>query len=103
MVAALQLNVAGADVSPAWRAFHGAAIIGNSMVIFGGTTDPTVSPYGSTVLGSNDLWVWSTTLRQWSQPSIQFPGSSTAAPAPQKFLNSITLQSQGKMMSYVGN
>ncbi|KAF9357419.1 F-box only protein 42 [Mortierella sp. AD094] len=98
-----QLTVAGAAVSPTWRAFHGAAIVDTSMLIFGGITDPTKSPYGYSVQGSNDLWVWSTTLRQWSQPSIQFPGSSTSAPAPQKCLSSITLQSQGKMMSYIGN
>ncbi|KAF9157350.1 F-box only protein 42, partial [Mortierella sp. AD011] len=102
-MATSQSIVAEATVSPTWRAFHGAAIVDTSMVIFGGVTDPNQSPYGSTVEGSNDLWVWSTTLRQWSQPTIQFPGSSTSAPAPQKFLSSITLQSQGKVMSYVGN
>ncbi|KAF9115397.1 hypothetical protein BGX27_007897 [Mortierella sp. AM989] len=98
-----QLTVAGAAVSPTWRAFHGAAIVDTSMIIFGGTTDPEKNPYSTSVPGSNDLWVWSTTLRQWSQPSIQFSGSSSSAPAPQKFLSSISLQSQGKMMSYVGN
>ncbi|KAI8601922.1 hypothetical protein EDD21DRAFT_93307 [Dissophora ornata] len=96
------LMVAGATVSPAWRAFHGAAIVDTSMIIFGGVTDPSQNPYGATVLGSNDLWVWSTTLRQWSQPTIQ-SGSSSSSPAPQKFLSSIPLQSQGKMMSLVGN
>ncbi|KAG0339358.1 F-box only protein 42 [Podila humilis] len=73
------------------------------MVVFGGTTDPSVNPYGATVPGSNDLWVWSTTLRTWSQPTTQFAQSSNNAPAPQKFLNSVALQSQGKMMSLVAN
>ncbi|KAF9286442.1 hypothetical protein BGZ68_002914 [Mortierella alpina] len=86
-----------AAVTPTWRAFHGAAIVDTSMVIFGGTTDASKSPYGATMLGSNDLWVWSTTLRQWTQPS------ATASPAPQKFLTAVPLQSQGKMLSVVGN
>jgi len=70
------------------------------MVIFGGTTDPTRSPYGSTVLGSNDVWVYDTTVRQWSQPNLQ-PGS--LMPNAQKFFTSIPLLSQGKMLSLVGN
>ncbi|KAF9929833.1 F-box only protein 42 [Mortierella alpina] len=86
-----------AAVTPTWRAFHGAAIVDTSMVIFGGTTDGSKSPYGATMLGSNDLWVWSTTLRQWTQPS------ATSSPAPQKFLTTVPLQSQGKMLSVVGN
>ncbi|KAG0372686.1 F-box only protein 42, partial [Mortierella sp. AD032] len=86
--------------TPPWRAFHGAAIVDTSMVIFGGTTDPSKNPYGPTMLGSNDLWVWSTTLRQWSQPTIQ-PGG--LLPNPQKFFTSIPLLSQGKMLSLVGN
>ncbi|KAG0017428.1 F-box only protein 42 [Podila clonocystis] len=73
------------------------------MVIFGGTTDSTLNPYGANVPGSNDLWVWSTTLRTWSQPAAQFPGTPNNSPAPQKFLNSVTLQSQGRMMSLVSN
>ncbi|KAF9212725.1 F-box only protein 42 [Podila verticillata] len=73
------------------------------MVIFGGTTDSSLNPYGATVPGSNDLWVWSTTLRTWSQPLAQFAGTSNNAPAPQKFLSSVALQSQGKMMSLVTN
>ncbi|KAF9146197.1 hypothetical protein BG015_011664 [Linnemannia schmuckeri] len=85
--------------SPPWRAFHGAAIVDTSMVIFGGTTDPTQNPYGPTILGSNDLWIWSTTLRQWSQPTIQSGG----LPNPQKFFTSVPLLSQGKMLSLVGN
>ncbi|KAG9063529.1 F-box only protein 42 [Linnemannia hyalina] len=85
--------------TPPWRAFHGAAIVDTSMVIFGGTTDPTKNPYGSTILGSNDLWIWSTTLRQWSQPTIQSGG----LPNPQKFFTSVPLLSQGKMLSLVGN
>ncbi|KAI7821910.1 hypothetical protein BC939DRAFT_199560 [Gamsiella multidivaricata] len=100
-MASPQITVAAQAVSPTWRAFHGAAIVDTSMVIFGGTTDAGRSPYGATIPGSNDVWVWSTTLRQWSQPSIQFPGSSS--PAPQKFLTSIPLQSQGRMMSLVAN
>ncbi|KAG0043605.1 Cyclin-dependent kinase 13 [Gryganskiella cystojenkinii] len=68
------------------------------MVVFGGTTDATTSPYGNTVKGSNDLWIWSTTLRQWSQPT-----PSGLSPAPQKCLSSISLQSQGKMLSLISN
>ncbi|KAI1297615.1 F-box only protein 42 [Mortierella claussenii] len=89
--------VAEAAISPTWRAFHGAAIVDTSMIVFGGTTDASKNPYGATVPGSNDLWVWSTTLRQWSQPM------TTASPSPQKFLSSISLQSQGRMMSLVSN
>ncbi|KAG0060875.1 hypothetical protein BGZ89_011903 [Linnemannia elongata] len=85
--------------TPPWRAFHGAAIVDTSMVIFGGTTDPAKNPYGPTILGSNDLWIWSTTLRQWSQPTIQSGG----LPNPQKFFTSVPLLSQGKMLSLVGN
>ncbi|KAF9901095.1 hypothetical protein EC991_006539 [Linnemannia zychae] len=85
--------------TPPWRSFHGAAIVDTSMVIFGGTTDPSKNPYGATMVGSNDLWVWSTTLRQWSQPTIQSGG----LPSPQKFFTSIPLLSQGKMLSLVGN
>ncbi|KAI8602423.1 hypothetical protein EDD21DRAFT_75199 [Dissophora ornata] len=103
-------TVAAADVAPSWRAFHGAAVVDTSMVIFGGTANPNIDPFGSTVAGSNDLWVWSTTLRQWSQPTTQFtPGNSTGTnvtttgPNPQKFLSSIPLQSQGRMMSIVSN
>ncbi|KAF9349144.1 F-box only protein 42 [Mortierella sp. AD094] len=81
------------------------------MVIFGGTIDPNANPFGPTVAGSNDLWVWSTTLRQWSQPTTQFaPSNSTNAgtmlstgPNAQKFLTSIPLQSQGRMMAFVSN
>ncbi|KAF9304293.1 hypothetical protein BGZ74_001876 [Mortierella antarctica] len=90
-------------VTPTWRAFHGAAIVDTSMVIFGGTTNPGLNPYGANVPGSNDLWVWSTTLRTWSQPAAQFAGTPNNAPAPQKFLNSVALQSQGRMMSLVSN
>ncbi|KAI9235782.1 MAG: hypothetical protein BYD32DRAFT_43849 [Podila humilis] len=97
------LSSSAAAVTPTWRAFHGAAIIDTSMVIFGGTTDSSLNPYGATVPGSNDLWVWSTTLRTWSQPLAQFAGTSNNAPAPQKFLSSVALQSQGKMMSLVSN
>ncbi|KAF9112840.1 F-box only protein 42 [Mortierella sp. AM989] len=104
-------SVTAATVVPAWRAFHGAAIVDTSMVIFGGTTDPNTNPYGPTVAGSNDLWVWSTTLRQWSQPPTQFTQNNTpddgtapvSGPKPQKFLSSITLQSQGKMLAFVSN
>ncbi|KAF9307522.1 hypothetical protein BGZ91_008402, partial [Linnemannia elongata] len=97
-----------ADANPPWRAFHGAAIIDTSMVIFGGTTDPTTNPYGALVPGSNDLWVWSTTLRQWSRPQTQFQSpttnaTSTNAPSPQKFLASFPTTSQGKMMAFVSN
>jgi hypothetical protein len=97
-----------ADANPPWRAFHGAAIIDTSMVIFGGMTDPTSNPYGAFVPGSNDLWVWSTTLRQWSQPQTQFQSPSasaisTNAPSPQKFLASFPTTSQGKMMAFVSN
>ncbi|KAF9183769.1 F-box only protein 42 [Haplosporangium sp. Z 767] len=88
-----------AAVTPTWRAFHGAAIVDTSMIIFGGTTEANRNPYETSVPGSNDLWVWSTTLRQWSQP----PESNSSAPLPQKFLTTIPLQSQGKMMSIVGN
>ncbi|KAI1296183.1 F-box only protein 42, partial [Mortierella claussenii] len=73
------------------------------MVVFGGTLDPTVNPFGASVPGSNDLWVWSTTLRQWSQPTPQFPGGNASAPNSQKFLSSVSLQSPGKMMALVGN
>ncbi|KAF9434174.1 F-box only protein 42, partial [Entomortierella beljakovae] len=82
------------------------------MVIFGGTKDPTVDPFGLSTDGSNDLWVWSTTLRQWTQPTAQFAqGSSTTnsvtttatSPNPQKFLSSVSLQSQGRMLSFVSN
>ncbi|KAF9081882.1 F-box only protein 42 [Mortierella sp. AD031] len=69
------------------------------MIIFGGTTDPSKNPYGETIMGSNDLWVWSTTLRQWSQPTI----GSEGLLRPQKFFTSIPLLSQGKMLSVVGN
>ncbi|KAF9546861.1 hypothetical protein EC957_009313 [Mortierella hygrophila] len=97
-----------ADANPPWRAFHGAAIIETSMVIFGGTTDPTTDPYGALVPGSNDLWVWSTTLRQWSRPQTQFQSpttnaTSTSAPSPQKFLASFPATSQGRMMAFVSN
>ncbi|GJJ75628.1 hypothetical protein EMPS_07986 [Entomortierella parvispora] len=73
------------------------------MVVFGGTTDANEDPYGATVLGSNDLWVWSTTLRQWSQPPTTFPGTASTAPLPQKFLRSISLPSQGKILSLISN
>ncbi|KAF8980945.1 F-box only protein 42 [Entomortierella lignicola] len=81
------------------------------MVIFGGITDPNVNPYSSNMLGSSDLWIWSTTLRTWSQPTSQFiTGNTTntsttvpASPSPQKFLSSIPLQSQGKMLAYASN
>ncbi|KAG0211208.1 F-box only protein 42 [Mortierella sp. NVP41] len=98
---------AQADTNPFWRAFHGAAIIDTSMVIFGGTTDPSINPYDPLVPGSSDLFVWSTTLRQWSQPLAQFQSTTNAttvnAPAPQKFLTSFPTQSQGKMMAFVSN
>jgi len=90
-------------VSPTWRAFHGAAIVDTSMVVFGGTTDVTEDPYGTSVPGSNDLWVWSTTLRQWSQPTTTFPGTASSAPLPQKFLSSISSLSQGKILSLISN
>ncbi|KAG0284405.1 hypothetical protein BGZ98_005926, partial [Dissophora globulifera] len=76
------------------------------MVIFGGTADPNTNPFGLDVPGSNDLWVWSTTLRQWSKPTIQFLPTtsngttlttSVSTPSPQKFLTSVPLQSQGRM------
>ncbi|KAG0240886.1 F-box only protein 42 [Mortierella sp. GBA43] len=86
-------------VSPTWRAFHAAAIVGDSMIVFGGTSSPTQNPYGSTVPGSSDVWAWSTTLRQWSRPSI----STALSPFPQKFLSAVTLPSQGKMMAFVSN
>ncbi|KAF9408845.1 hypothetical protein BGZ94_002178, partial [Podila epigama] len=73
------------------------------MVIFGGVTNSSVNPYGTNVPGSNDLWVWSTTQRTWSQPLTQFPNAANNAPAPQKFFSSIALQSQGKMLSLVSN
>ncbi|KAF9174486.1 hypothetical protein BGX21_007365 [Mortierella sp. AD011] len=81
------------------------------MVIFGGTIDPNADPFGSTAVASNDLWVWSTTLRQWSQPTAQFTSSNSTdsgtvlstGPNAQKFLTSIPLQSQGKMMAFVSN
>ncbi|KAF9916941.1 hypothetical protein BX616_002381 [Lobosporangium transversale] len=96
----LHPNVVAAAVTPTWRAFHGAAIVDTSMIIFGGTVDPNVNPFDSTVSGSNDLWVWSTTLRQWSQPK---PEGSINPPNPQKFLTSVPLQSQGKMMALISN
>ncbi|KAF8943938.1 F-box only protein 42 [Haplosporangium gracile] len=97
-----------ADANPPWRAFHGAAIIDTSMIIFGGITDPTTNPYGALVPGSNNLWVWSTTLRQWSRPQTQFQSPTTNAtsinaPSPQKFLASFPTTSQGKMMAFVSN
>ncbi|KAF9122825.1 hypothetical protein BGW39_009468, partial [Mortierella sp. 14UC] len=57
------------------------------------------------VPGSNDVWVWSTTLRQWSRPGTQFqsPTTSANAPSPQKFLTAFPTQSQGRMMAYVSN
>ncbi|KAK5809573.1 hypothetical protein F5H01DRAFT_45825 [Linnemannia elongata] len=98
-VSTLTTTTMAAAPTPPWRAFHGAAIVDTSMVIFGGTTDPAKNPYGPTILGSNDLWIWSTTLRQWSQPTIQSGG----LPNPQKFFTSVPLLSQGKMLSLVGN
>ncbi|KAG0378814.1 F-box only protein 42 [Mortierella sp. AD032] len=99
-----------ADTTPPWRSFHGAAIVDTSMIIFGGTADPTTNPFGPLVPGSNDLWVWSTTLRQWSQPTTQFqsPVTNTTnaavnAPSPQKFLTTFPTQSQGRMMAFVSN
>jgi hypothetical protein len=99
----LHVTIVEAAVSPSWRSFHAAAIVDTSMIIYGGTTDPTQSPYGPTVPGSSDIWVWSTTEHQWSKPAIQFQGSTSLAPPPQKFLTAVTLDSKGKMMSIVAN
>ncbi|KAF9925042.1 F-box only protein 42 [Linnemannia zychae] len=102
-----EINALAATI-PSWRAFHGAAIVDTAMVVFGGTSDPTTDPYGALVPGSNDLWVWSTTLRQWSRPSTQFQSPATntmtdGSPPPQKFLTSFSTQSQNKMMAFVSN
>ncbi|KAF9983572.1 hypothetical protein BGZ65_001660, partial [Modicella reniformis] len=99
MMINLQVSIVEAAVSPTWRAFHGAAIIDTSMIVFGGTTDPSMNPYSTSTQGSNDVWVWNTTHNEWTHPEIQ--GSST--PKPQKFLTSIALQSKGRMLSIIGN
>ncbi|KAF9166166.1 hypothetical protein DFQ26_008572 [Actinomortierella ambigua] len=93
-------------MQPEWRAFHGAALVEDSMVIFGGTTDPTSNPLDGDVAGSNDVWVWSTTKRVWTKPTIQFPGAaagSTDMPKPQKCLGAKALQSQGQLFALIGN
>ncbi|KAF9291952.1 Negative regulator of mitotic exit [Mortierella alpina] len=71
------------------------------MIIFGGTTDPSSNPFDPLVPGSNSLFVWSTTLRQWSQPVSNMNGGG--APRPQKFLTSVSLASEFKMLSIVSN
>ncbi|KAF9986228.1 F-box only protein 42 [Mortierella antarctica] len=73
------------------------------MIIFGGTTDPSADPFGPSVPGSNSLFVWSTTLRQWSQPAYSDLTNNGGPPRPQKFLTSVPLASEFKMLSIVSN
>ncbi|KAF9964259.1 Negative regulator of mitotic exit [Mortierella alpina] len=75
------------------------------MIIFGGITDPSSDPFDPSVPGSNSLFVWSTTLRQWSQPAYSdlTNVNGGGAPHPQKFLTSVPLASEFKMLSVVSN
>ncbi|KAF9572933.1 F-box only protein 42 [Mortierella alpina] len=75
------------------------------MVIFGGIIDPLSDPFDPSVPGSNSLFVWSTTLRQWSQPAYSDLTNVNGGgpPRPQKFLTSVPLASEFKMLSIVSN
>ncbi|KAG9321927.1 hypothetical protein KVV02_004502 [Mortierella alpina] len=102
-LAAIAATAPAAATTPPWRAFHGATIIGTDMIIFGGTTDPSADPFGPSVPGSNSLFIWSTTLRQWSQPAYSDLTNNGGPPRPQKFLTSVPLASEFKMLSIVSN
>ncbi|KAI8098312.1 uncharacterized protein B0P05DRAFT_567672 [Gilbertella persicaria] len=71
------------------------------VILYGGSQDISISSPTTSVMGTNDVWVWDIRNGSWYHPTIQTQSGNTML--PQIYFKATTLPSQGQIIALVSN